>query len=992
MRLCGLGPLAILAASGESSVPANRDRALLAVLMLNANQVVEQGFLVDAVWGDQPPTTARAQLHTCVSRVRRLLPPDVLQTAPGGYLLSVGPRELDLLEFESLVAQARRDVAAGRTADGVEVFRAALDLWRGAAFTGVDSQVVRSGAASLEELRSRVWEECLDAELSLGRAAELVGELTARVHEYPTRERLRGQLMLALYRTGRRADALAVFRETRELLADELGVEPGPDLVELHRQMLRGDERLATGTRDREPPRCLPRDVADFVGREDALGRLLGAIPEAGGAAGRASVVLAVDGMPGVGKTAVAVRVAHLVADRYPDGALYLDLHGHSEHAPLDPAAALNVLLHQLDVPGERIPESLDGRIARWRSELADRRVLLLLDNAASSAQVAPLLPGSDGCLTLVTSRQRLVDLDGVRPVSLEVLTAGEAVALLHRIVGERVAGDEAGAAAVARVCGYLALAIRLAAARLAHRPTWTVRDLLARLESARPVLAELATDGRSLDTAFALSHQSLPEPERRMFRMLGLHPGEEFDARAAAAMADLELHEAAAIVDRLVDAHLLAEPSAGRYRLHDLLRDYARGLAGAQQTAEDRRAAVERLLDWYLHAAVIATAPLELSPFDFGLTTPPRYPLGPLDPAGAVDWFAIERANLVAGVRVAEELGLAGTAWRLARATCRFLFLRGYNDDLIEANTVALRAAQGAGDRLGEATARSFRAAGYSRRGRFLEAYEDLKIVLGYRQDSGDREGEATTRYLLASQAAYLSWPATAMEHVNTSLRLNRELGLTVGEGMCRAALGEIYRVLGRLDEAMEQNLAALACAREAGSGNLIALAEGHIGAVELALGHLDEAEVALRQSLAKKHALGNLIGEAEALLGLAELYRRRGDVAAALRYDRDALDVTCGGADLLGECAARNSFGTSLRLAGVADAARDQHRQALALAVEIRNRFEEARALAGLAELTAGTDRAGAVGLWRDALKIFQELGVPERHAVAARLDQDG
>jgi DNA-binding SARP family transcriptional activator len=1011
MRLRALGPLAIRVDRTESTVAAHRDRTLLAMLMLDANQVVPLGALVDAVWGADPPSTARAQLHSCVSRLRRMLPADRLRTAPGGYLLAVAPEELDLLEFESLVGRARRDVAGGRLGEAVEGYRAALALWQGEAFTGVDSQPVRAAAATWEESRSRAWEECVEAELALGRSAELVQELTGLVRRYPTRERLRGQLMLALYRAGRQADALAVYRETRALLAEELGVEPGPELVELHRRLLRSETPEAAVESPAPPaaptaPRCLPRDVSDFVGREDVLGPLLASVP----AAGEPAVVLAVDGMPGVGKTALAVRLAHLVADRYPDGALHLDLHGHSAHAPLDPAAALNVLLRQLEVPGERIPESLDGRVARWRSELADRRVLLLLDNAATSEQVAPLLPGADGCLTLITSRRRLVGLDGARPVSLEVLTPDEAVALLSRIAGARVGADPSGAAEVARVCGYLALAIRLAAARLAHRPTWTVRDLLARLESTRPVLSELAVEGRSLDAAFALSYQNVGEPERRMFRMLGLHPGEDFDLRAAAALADLDLDvrggtlggggKAAAVVDALVDAHLLQEPSAGRYRLHDLLREYARGLAETEAPDEERAAAVARLVECCLHTAATAAAPLDQRPFDYrlddqpasaGAANPPRYPFGPVDAGAAVAWFTAERANLVAVVALAERLGMYPPVWRLARAMSRFLFQRGYGDELLAVNTAGLRAAQRLGDRYGEAAARTFQAAAYTRQGRFLEATDALRTVLAYALETGDRYREAATHYQLGSQAQGMSLFPEAVDRFGCALRMNSGIGYPVGEAMCLAALGELYRDLGRLDEAMTASRGCLRIAEQVGSPMWVAVAWGRIGAVELDRGRLDEAQRCLRHSVRLMRELGNLLGEAEMTVGLAEVCRARDDLPGALVHHRRALDIA-GGVDRYGECIVRNSLGTTLRLAGEVAAARDQHRQALAMALEIRNRLQEGRALAGLAELAAAEDPGEAVRLRRAALEIFQELGVPERHALAALLDQDG
>ncbi len=1000
MRFGVLGPLWIREQAGRTPVPARRDRVVLAVLLLAANRVVEPDRLVDALWGDAPPSTARAQVHSCISRLRRLLPEDALHTEPSGYQLRVGPDELDCFVFETTVAKARALSVAGHAEQAAAAYRSALALWRGAAFADVDSPAVRAARGRYEEQRWRVTEECLDLELGLGRATDLVAELTDLVHRHPTRERLRGQLMLALYRAGRQADALAAYREARRELAETLGVEPGTDLAELHRRILRQDPDLGDPAQvgaplpeaPVEPARCLPRDIADFTGRDALLAQLMAAVPDADRVGDVPSVIHAIDGMPGVGKTALAVHLAHLVADRYPDAQLHVDLHGHSDRAPLEPAAALDTLLRQLGIPGERIPDGLEARVARWRSELAGRRVLLLLDNAANSAQVTDLLPGGSGCLTVVTSRSRLAGLDGVRPVSLDVLTPGEAVALQRRIVGDRIAAAPEAAAEVARRCGYLALALRLAAARLAHRPAWSVPDLVSRLGDVRPALHEIAAEGRDVTAAFALSYEQLTAPAQRLFRLLGLHPGSTFEARAAAALADVEVSEAALTLDRLVDAHLVEEPTTGRYRLHDLLREYARQLAESGEPDAERAAAVHRLLDYYMHSAIAVSPPLETYRFDYRLADPPPRQALPArtapDQEAAFAWFAEERANLVAAIRLAAETGSDCHVWRLTRASWRFLFLSGHTDDVIATHLLALRCAERSGDRYAAAVTRNYLASGYFRQGRYAEALDQLLAALAYMRESGDRSGEANALYLTGTVLERLCRYPEALDYLEQSAAAREEEGNQLGVALAYSVIGVIYTAQGRYAEALDRHERCLDIVRRVGTRFTEGIAYGHIGVALLRMGRLAEAERNLLRALDLKRRSNNEVGEAEVVNDLAVLHRVRGNLDAALACHRDALRMVTAGGDRSTECATRNAYGVTLRLAGDVAEAREQHRRALAMAGRIGNPIEEGRALHGLAELDHATDPAAAEERWRDAWKIFNELGVPERDEVAARL----
>lgn len=406
MRFGILGPLTAAEATNEIPITAGRDRIVLALLLLHVGRIVPPAELVDAVWEDDPPVTARGQIQTCVSRLRRLLPGGTLVTDPAGYGISVADDDLDAAVFGRLTARARMLTSAAPD-DALKLFREALGLWRGPALSGVGAEAVRRRAAVLDEERAATFEDWIDLELATGRERDLVAELIGLVERYPLRERLRLQLMLALHRTGRQSDALAEYRRVRELLGEELGIEPGPALQDLHRQILMGEVPPAAAARAATSPvRSLPRTVGDFTGRDQAVSTLLRAAAE--------TTVLAIDGMAGSGKTTLALRVAGLLADSYPDAQLFLDLRGHSEQAPLEVDAALLALLRQLGVEPGRIPPDLEGRAALWRAELTGRRALVVLDNAASSSQVTAMLPASPDNLCIVTSRRRLAGLDGV--------------------------------------------------------------------------------------------------------------------------------------------------------------------------------------------------------------------------------------------------------------------------------------------------------------------------------------------------------------------------------------------------------------------------------------------------------------------------------------------------------------------------------------------------------------------------------------------------
>jgi DNA-binding SARP family transcriptional activator len=668
-----LGPLEVWRDGIAVPVPAPRQRAVLATLLLHANRVVPADQLVALLWGDRPPATARNTLQTLVYRLRRQLDPQrrtgPLETRLPGYLLRVDSDRLDLGRFEDLFRRGRAALAGGDSDQAGRLLAAAVGLWRGPALADVGAdELHRTEGIRLAEWQLQAVEEWVEADLRRGRHAELVGELRRLVTEHPLRERLSGQLIRALDRTGRRAEALATYRVLREVLVEQVGVEPGVDLQRLHRAVLRGDVDGAASPPDAPDlpapvratvPRQLPTDVAGFTGRTAQLARLNGLLASADREPG-AVPVLAVVGMAGVGKTALAVHWAHRVRGRFPDGQLFLDLHGCASAIPLRPIDALAQFLRALGVPAAAVPVDPQEAAGLYRSRLADRRMLVVLDNVRAAGQVQPLLPGSPGCLVLVTSRDRLDGLvahRSARLLRLDPLPPGEAQALLARqLAAHRVTGSAADLADLARRCGNLPLALRLATANLVTRRL-TLPEYAARLAAGGPLAGLAVADGdddqSAVRTAFGLSYATLPEPAARLFRLLGVAPGADLPVAGVAALAGLPPEPAARLLDLLAAAHLVREVAPGRFSLHDLLRDFAAELAAGGPDPEPA-AARTRLLEWYA-----ATAAWPLDPDRLRPPLPDRLePAGWDGSAGAAAWLEPERVSLV---RAAEPAAAAG-------------------------------------------------------------------------------------------------------------------------------------------------------------------------------------------------------------------------------------------------------------------------------------------------------------------------------------------
>ncbi|TDV40981.1 AfsR/SARP family transcriptional regulator [Actinophytocola oryzae] len=887
-----LGPLEVRTGDDVLDLGGTRIRTLLAVLVANAGRVTTVATLVGALWGeDDAPPGAHRSVRTYVSRLRQALsglPADELSlvTHPAGYVLRAGPDVVDAVRFERLVASVR----TAEPAQAVERLTVALGLWRGDAYGEfADVAPLRAEAARLHGMRLRAVEDRVEAELATGEGAALVEELSALTERHPGHDRLWGHLMVALYRAGRQADALEVFVRARGVLAERFGLDPSPRLVEVHRQVLANDPALASPVRPVSVVRNdLPRDIADFAGRGADLARLVSADEPLG----TAMVIEALDGMAGVGKTTLAVHAAHRLVDRYPDAQLFVDLHGHTPSAaPVAPLAALDMLLRALGVPGEEIPNDLDARAARWRAELAARRVLVLLDNAADAAQVRPLLPGTARSLTLITSRRRLVDLETARTISLDVLPVADAVALFTLVVGaDRAAREPEAVLEVVERCGYLPLAIRIAGARLRSRPAWTMRHLADRLRQASP-LAELSAGDRSVAAAFALSYQHLDEARRRMFRLLGVHPGPDVDAPAAAALADVDVAEAERLLEHLVDDHLVQQRTAGRYRLHDLVRLHARAVAGEEEVS----AALRRAVDFYLHTAYRGSRLLDQQHPPVDLGTPSCVPLALPDDAAAMAWFDANHPNVLAARVAAEEAGWDVAVWQLAWTLDNFHYRRGH----IHANIASWSAGLAAAERLGDvaAQARAHRRLGlvYAPLGEAEQetALHHLGWSLTLSEKIGDALGQAGVHFVLALAMTHRDDYRQALTHMTSARNLYRDLGDSKWEVRALSMIGACHTRLGDHEQARDYCESALELCRRQEDVYGQADSLDNLGGIAAATGRHADALDLYDQALALWCDLDNTYRRAGTLASVGDVHRDLGNHDEARHAWQQAVDL---------------------------------------------------------------------------------------------------
>lgn len=866
-----------------------KQRLLLAVLLLEPGRIVPVHRLYELLWGEAQPRNARTAVQVLVSRLRAALAAaDAdrhgvrLVTQGPGYLVEVAPERVDLHRFRALVERAGR---SDSTAHRARLLGDALGLWHGPALADVTDPGVRDRlCAGLTEQHWRAREDWYDAELHLGRHATLLAELRDRVAEQPLRQRLVGQLMLALYRNGQQDDALAVYHRLRVRLADELGLDPVPELRTLHEAVLRADPDPVTSGWEPPSPAQLPPVPAGFTGRTAELARL-DALVDAG-------VPVVVSGVGGVGKTALAVRWAHTAADRYPDGTLHADLRGHSDGGPVDPGAVLDRFLRALGVPGPSVPADPQARTDLYRSMVADRRILVVLDNAGSAAQVRPLLPAAPGCTVLVTSRDRLgglVATDGARLLSLDPLDGTAAAALLADALG----ADDAAAAELARLCDGLPLALRIAAGRLAVDPACTPASLVADLANAEHRLdaLRLGTDV-SVAEAFAGSYRALSGPAARLFRLLCLAPGTAVPAYAAAALAGLDVAEARTLLSELTVANLVLPLADARYGMHDLIRAYARQRLDADEPAADRDAALRRLAVAYLGVLTAARAAIG-GPQRLDAPLPDEPEPAPFASRGAaLDWLDTERETLAELVEGCAAHGWPDLCWRLVHAQFRYQELRGRYDAWVALERLGLAAAKECGDEL--VIAARHRALGTAlgnvRPGE--EAFEHLTEALRRHRAAGDSAGELSDETNLGLTYFNAGAYAAAREHSRTALRLAYAAGDVRHQVLALNNLGIAQGADGLVTEAADTLREGIALSERSGVTDTLHLLHSNLAEALTLLGDTEAARQAAVRGRQLSRLAGDRAGEAGALVTLGELLPPDGARAAlqeALRLYRE-------------------------------------------------------------------------------------------------------
>jgi DNA-binding SARP family transcriptional activator/tetratricopeptide (TPR) repeat protein len=930
-----LGPVEVLAAGARTSSQPPQQRLVLGMLALRAGQPVPVAELIDAVWEDQPPRSARGSLQALVTGVRQVLGPvpgSRLDRCGEAYRLQVEADRVDVHRFR-FQAAAGRAAADRRTA--VAAFDQALALWRGPALADVPgTPAVAAAASMLAEERLSVIQDRVTALLACGMERQAAADLPRLLAEYPLAERLAGLLIVALYRLGQRDGALRVFRAIRDRLAGELGVEPGPELQALHQRILTGDPDLAgdpglapdlagaldlAGASDLAPsrqlaparrgahdgarvvPRQLPAIPPHFAGRTAELKALDELVSRAADGDGRGAVwVLA--GPAGVGKTTLAAFWAHRVADRFPDGQLYVSLRGFApDGRPVAAAEALRGMLRAMGVLLAQIPESLDAQAALYRSMLAGKRMLVLIDNAADAGQVRPLLPGGTGCAVLVTSRSQLTGLvavEGAHPVFLDVLSEAEACELLvGRLGAQRVMAEPAAATELAGLCAGLPLALSVAAARAAARPSFALAALAAELRSDEGRLDALGTEDAdgSVREVLSWSYRQLSGPAARMFRLLGVHQGPEISAPAAASLAGLGVPQARRALAELTSAHLVAESTPGRFGFHDLLRAYARELATEDAAGAECRAAVRRVLDHYLITAN-AAYPLiypARDPLVLGKAAPGTTPERVTSRAQARAWFAAEHQVLLAATEKAAAAGYAAHAWQLPAALSEFLDREGHWHDLAVTQRSALAAASRAGDRAGIAHAHLGLAMACLRLRCYDEARAHARRAIEGFRELGDQAREARSRIFLGTACGEQGQHAAARRHTEHALRLYRAIGHQAGQAHALTNLGWHAAALGDYQAALGCCQQALGLHRELGN----ALGEAHTwdytGYVRDHLGQHADAVGCYRRALGLLLQVSDRSEQADVLTRLGDAHRALGDRAAARDAWQQALAV---------------------------------------------------------------------------------------------------
>jgi DNA-binding SARP family transcriptional activator/tetratricopeptide (TPR) repeat protein len=1032
-----LGPIELWSAGQRQDLGSARARSLLAMLLLTPRAMLPVETIIDRLWDARPPPKARESLSVYIARLRSSLRQAVddsvrlVGRTHGGYLLDVDPETIDVHRFRRLGRQAAALAATGDYSLAAELLREADGLWRGQPLAGIRGDWIARMRDALDEERRAAIIERIGFELELGRHADLVGELHHLLARYPLDETLVAHQMTALYRNGRQADALSLYRDTRSRLIEEQGAEPAGMLSELHQRILGADPALAgraAGRTDTSAalPDSLPAETTEFVGRADEL-RLLTADHNG------TPFIAIVEGMPGVGKTTLAVRAARLAAGQYPDGALYLDLHSHSPgHPALAPAEALYNLLRTLSVPAAQIPEAMAERMVLWRAHLTRRRAVVILDDAADLDQVRPLLPLTGHCLILITTRRRLASLASsvastVTVLPLDVLSVDDATVLFRRIAGERPAMDTAQVAATVERCGRLPLAIHLAAARMAQADPPGLDALIEEWSQSPAWLGATGAASPELVGAFDLSYRALEPRHQLIFRRLGISPCASHGPAAAAALGDCTLAEAGQALAILRDCHLLTQATDGQFRLHDLIRGYAAALARRDDPPGEQSQAVGRLLDHYLRTA--AEADRVLHP----LRRRPRMPAAGL-PTGtqeeAAEWLESEWRNVLQAAGYAGRHDWKQKCADLTDLLADFLETRAYWQEAITAHTLALQSSRYLADPARIARASLALSVVSQQTGRHTDAvplaeeaaaiYRSLgdhwgeaecldQIGLAHQRTASSREAlayftEARMLYAAAADSRgvantlshsgiacwHLGRYREASEQLHHALERYRGVGDRRGEAKVLNNLGKVHLFNGRYDDALAVYSQSLQIFKEIGGRQNEAILHQAMGTVHRHKGSYEEALAACRRAAAIYRDVGDLPDEADALNDIGAIYQSVAGYDEALIHHGKAKEIAEQVGNASQQLVATRMLADTYRGSGQYDEALDHYRSALKLAREIGDQYEEGKVLEGIAELTLFTGRRDAARIvFRQALDIFEQLGVPEAQTARIRIE---
>jgi len=1011
-------------------------RSVLAILLLTPRTIVPAGALIERLWDAEPPPKAREGLSVYVTRLRASLRDAAdggvrLAGRASGYVLDVDPEEVDLHRFRRLRRQADALIASGDNDHAAMLLREADGLWRGQALAGIRGDWVARMRNSLEEERRAAILQRVECELDLGRHADLVGELHGLLAQYPLDETFVAHQMTALYWSGRPGDALSLYRETRSRLVDEQGAEPGPVLSELHQRILRRDPQLAVRLASRPPgrvsrPDTLPPETVEFVGRSAEVELLAGGH-------GDAPQISVIEGMPGVGKTALAVHTARTVADQYPDGIFYLNFHTHDSGSPsLDSAEALYRLLRMLSVPATQIPDAIGERAALWRAQLSRRRAVVILDDAARHDQIRPLLPVAGQCLILVTARRRLPDLAGASALTLDVLSVDDAVTLFTRIAGPGRDPEQDEVATAVGLCGRLPLAIQLTAGRLAQDSPLSLADLVEELSSSPARLGSTGAASPEVMSAFELSYRALEPDHQRLFRRLGMSPCPHVSLPGAAALGGGTLAEAEKALTALLDHHLLVRAHADQFRFHDLIRGFAAVRAARDDSPSEQRQAVGRLLDYYLYTA--DQADRVLHPFRHRVPVSVAH-VPAASPAlrteeDAAAWLESEWRNILQAAQHAGRHEWKRQCADLTHVLAGFVEIRGYWDEAMAAHSLALQAcrdlddhariaqaslelsvvSQQAGrhestlalaedaaaiyrslaDRRGLAEALDQIGLAHQRAARCREALAYFHEARSLYCDASDLHGMADTLSHSGIACWHLGRYPDAMRCLRDALSFYRDVGDRRGEAKTLNNLGKMQLHCGYHRDALESFHESLEIFTEIGGAQNQAILYQNIGSVYRYKGSYEKGLAAYRQALTIYRDIGDLPDEANVLNDVGAIYESAECYDEALIHYQQARLI----AEEIG-----NMSEQVIALRGIADVRRgsgrygealENYQSALRLAREIGDPYEEGKILEGIAEATLSTQKPYAARIaFRQALDIFERLGVPEAESARIRME---